>query len=161
MSTIGLLESVDFSRLDASRKLDPEKRSKFGQFMTATATARLMASMFKADFEEITLLDAGAGVGSLTAGSVDEICSREQRPKGIHATAYEIDPALVDYLRDTLQQCERTCNDAGIHFQYDLINKDFIDEGIRSLRQEMFIAPRYNCAILNPPYKKINSESET
>jgi hypothetical protein len=64
MKTAGLFESVDFFRIDANRKLDPEKRSDFGQFMTPTATARLMASMFKADFEDVTLLDAGAGVGS-------------------------------------------------------------------------------------------------
>jgi adenine-specific DNA-methyltransferase len=141
MSTTGLLESVDFSRLDANRKLDPKKRSNFGQFMTPAATARLMASMFRADFDEITLLDAGAGVGSLTAGFVDEICGRERRPKAIYATTYEIDPALVHYLRGTLLQCERTCDRAGIQFHFELINKDFIDEAIRALREQMFIEP--------------------
>jgi len=41
-------------------------------------------------------------------------------------------------------------------------HRDFIEDGTRKLRQEMF-APveRFNCAILNPPYKKINSDSET
>lgn len=162
MKTAGLLESVDFFRLDANRKLDPERRSDFGQFMTPTATARLMASMFRADFEEITLLDAGAGVGSLTAAFVDEICSREKRPKAIHATAYEVDPMLVEYLNDTLRQCGETCDEAGVRFEFDLIDRDFIDEGVRALRQEMFGKPRrYNCAILNPPYKKINQDSDT
>jgi adenine-specific DNA-methyltransferase len=155
-----LLENVDFFRLDANRKLDPAKRIDFGQFMTPTPTARLMASMFRADFEEITLLDAGAGVGSLTAAFVGEICSRERKPKAIHATAYEIDPVLVEYLRGTLAQCEQTCTAAGVKFQFELIDRDFIDEGVWAIKQEMFGAPkRYNCAILNPPYKKINVES--
>jgi hypothetical protein len=43
------LEGVEFFRLDANRKLDPERRSELGQFMTPSATSRLMASMFKAD----------------------------------------------------------------------------------------------------------------
>jgi adenine-specific DNA-methyltransferase len=89
------LESVDFFRVDSNRKLDPERRSDFGQFMTPTATARLMASMFKADFGEITLLDAGAGVGSLTAAFVDEICSRDAKPKAIHATPSDVQHPLV------------------------------------------------------------------
>ncbi|HZQ17851.1 MAG TPA: hypothetical protein VFA90_03945 [Terriglobales bacterium] len=75
-ATAAVLDSVDFFRADATRKLDPEKRSDFGQFMTPAPTARLMASLFTADFSEITLLDAGAGVGSLTAAFVDEICTK-------------------------------------------------------------------------------------
>ena len=70
-----LIDSVDFFRLDANRKLDPERRSALGQFMTPLATARLMASMFDAKGDEVTLLDAGAGVGSLTAAFVNELCA--------------------------------------------------------------------------------------
>jgi predicted RNA methylase len=99
MKSSGLLESVDFFRSDANRKLDPEKHSELGQFMTPTATARLMASMFKADFEAITVVDAGTGVLSLTAAFVDEICAREQKAKTIHAAAYEIDPTLISGIR--------------------------------------------------------------
>jgi len=157
-----LVEQVDFFRLDAGRKLDPKRRSDLGQFMTPPATARLMAAMFEAKQEHIGLLDAGAGVGSLTAAFVSEICSRPNKPKRIHATAYEIDPSLAEYLTDTLRQCGKTCERAGIEFQSDLIRRDFIDDGVRMLRHQMFEpARRFDCAILNPPYKKINSDSET
>jgi adenine-specific DNA-methyltransferase len=160
-ATARLLDSVDFFRLDANRKLDPEKRSDFGQFMTPSPTARLMASMFRAELDHIDLLDAGAGVGSLTAAVVDEICSRDHKPKSIYATAYEIDPVLLDYLRGTLEQCESTCRNVGVAFQYELISRDFIYEGVQSLREDMFKqAKRYNCAILNPPYKKISQDSD-
>src|SRR3989442_2172558 len=161
-SSAALVESVDFFRLDANRKLDPERRSDLGQFMTPPATARLMASMFEAKQENITLLDAGAGVGSLTAAFVGEICGRSQKAKKIHVTAYEIDRDLAGYLADALHQCQKACEDAGIKFQSEVIRRDFIDDGVRMLRQEMFApARRFNCAILNPPYKKINSDSET
>jgi len=157
-----LVESVDFFRLDANRKIDPERRSDLGQFMTPPATARLMASMFDAKQQSITLLDAGAGVGSLTAAFVGEICGRSNRPRKIHVTAYEIDPDLAGYLADTLRQCEKACEDAGIMFESDLIGRDFIDDGVRIVRQQMFTPARcFNCAILNPPYKKISSDSET
>jgi adenine-specific DNA-methyltransferase len=157
-----LLESIDFFRLDAGRKLDPKRRSDLGQFMTPPATAQLMAAMFEAKQEHITLLDAGAGVGSLTAAFVSEICGRPEKPKRIQATAYEIDPSLAEYLADTLRQCEKACQRAGIEFQSDLIRRDFIDDGVRMLRHQLFEpARRFNCAILNPPYKKINSDSQT
>ncbi|MBS1800533.1 MAG: Eco57I restriction-modification methylase domain-containing protein [Acidobacteria bacterium] len=162
MSVAGLVQSVDFFRLDANRKLAPERRTDLGQFMTAPATARLMASMFDAEESHITLLDAGAGVGSLTAAFISEICNRQQKPRSIQSTTYEIDPVLSGYLLDTLAQCRTTCEQAGIAFESKLLEKDFIDDGVRQLRQEMFGEVRqFNCAILNPPYKKIESDSES
>ena len=113
-----LIESVDFFRLDANRKLDPEKRSDLGQFMTPPSTARLMASMFEANKKHITLLDAGAGVGSLTAAFVSEICARKKRPDSISVVAYEIDTALADYLADTLEQCRKAAEAANIKFRH-------------------------------------------
>jgi adenine-specific DNA-methyltransferase len=160
--TPALVDTIDFFRLDANRKLDPNRRSDLGQFMTPPATARLMASMFEAKQERIALLDAGAGVGSLTAAFVSEICGRPKKPKRIHTTAYEIDSSLAKYLAETLRQCGKTCERAGIEFQSELIPRDFIDEGVRMLRHQMFQPVRhFDCAILNPPYKKINSDSET
>jgi adenine-specific DNA-methyltransferase len=155
-----LTQSVDFLRIDANRKLDPERRSALGQFMTPEATARLMASMFRTDQANISLLDAGAGIGSLTAAFVEEMCARSSKPVGIEATAYEIDPVMIEYLGSTLDRCGETCENSGVNFRSTLIAADFIDEGARKLRAEMF-APvkRFNCAILNPPYKKIASDS--
>lgn len=155
-----LIDSVDFFRLDANRKLDPERRSELGQFMTPPATARLMASMFGAKYEQLTLLDAGAGVGSLTAAFVSEICSRENRPASIYATAYEIDHELCEYLADTLKQCKHACESCGVEFGSEIVQADFIEKSAKLLRNEMFAPPsRYNCAIMNPPYRKINSDS--
>jgi adenine-specific DNA-methyltransferase len=128
--------------------------------MTPPATAKLMASMFEAKPSELRLLDAGAGVGSLTAAFVSEICSRKYPPNSVHVTAYEIDPKLCEYLSDTLYQCQKTCEAAGIDFNGDVVNADFIDKGAGLLRNEMFsMINRYDCAIMNPPYRKINSDS--
>lgn len=157
-----LVHAIDFFRLDANRRLAPDRRAELGQFMTPPATARLMASMFEPSTDDVTLLDAGAGVGSLTAAFVNEVCQRHLKPKSIHATTYEIDATLTEYLRGTLEQCRRTCELNGVAFDYDLNERDFIEDGAHKLRQEMF-APvqRFNRAILNPPYKKIHSASGT
>jgi len=158
--SVMLVDSVDFFRLDANRKLDPEKRVDFGQFLTPPATARLMASMFEGRQDELTLLDAGAGVGSLTAAFVDEVCNRRNKPKSIYATAYEIDPTLCEYLLSTLKQCKQTCESCDVAFDCEVIQGDFIAQGANSLCNEMFSpVRRYNCAIMNPPYRKINSDS--
>lgn len=155
-----LIDSVDFFRLDANRKLDPDRRSGLGQFMTPPPTARLMASMFEAKQEEIRLLDAGAGVGSLTAAFVSEICGRVTKPQSLHVVAYEIDPHLREYLYSTLTQCRSECQGCGVGFRFDILEDDFIDHGVDILSQEMFKPlPRFTSAIMNPPYRKISSDS--
>ena len=66
----GLAERVDLYRLDACRKLDAEQRSRMGQFFTLPSVARFMASLFGNSSPELRLLDAGAGVGTLTVAFV-------------------------------------------------------------------------------------------
>ena len=157
-----LVDVVDFFRLDANRRLEPNRRSELGQFMTPPATAHLMSSMFAANCEHLSLLDAGAGVGSLTAAFVSEVCERPRKPSSIHVTAYELDRSLAEYLSNTLHQCKVTCQSSGVEFDSKLIRSDFIEDGAQDLRHEMFTpVKRFKCAILNPPYKKINSDSET
>ncbi len=70
--------------------------------MTPRPVARFMASLFqRQDKAEIRLLDAGAGVGSLTAAFVEEFCHRKKFTNQITATAYEIDPLLIKELTST------------------------------------------------------------
>jgi adenine-specific DNA-methyltransferase len=157
-----LLEQVDLFRLDAGRKLDPAQRVELGQFLTPPPAARLMASMFGTAQPHIRLLDPGAGVGSLTAAFVSELCHRKLRPKSISVTAYEIAPAFLDYLRSTLNGCHELCQSSGVNFSFQIIEGDFIDGAVEMLRQELYQpVDRFHCAILNPPYRKINSDSET
>lgn len=155
-----LVERADFLRLDAARQLAPSRRAEFGQFFTAPATARLMASMFQTSSRSIRLLDAGAGVGSLTAAFVAEMCKRASCPDEIEVSAYEIDPQLVPYLHAVLELCEAACTETGIRFRAVLHEEDFIVTAIAALQSPMFAHPeRFQCAILNPPYRKINSHS--
>lgn len=162
-SAPSLVDRVDFLRLDASRGLDPDRQSEMGQFMTPPAVARLMAAMFKARGPSLRLLDAGAGVGSLTAAWVAEVSSRTILPRKLFVTAFEVDADLADRLRLTLEACRTHCDALDIEFESELRQEDFIVAGADALRGGLFgVKPdSFDCAILNPPYRKIQTDSKT
>ena len=97
-----LLESIDQTRHEVSPTLDPKRRSKLGQFMTPGRIASFMAGMFDALPHEVRILDAGAGMGALTAAFVAEALGREVRPTSIDVTCYEVDDQLASILDGTL-----------------------------------------------------------
>lgn len=152
-----LPEAIDQTRLEVSPTLDPKRRAKLGQFMTPAPIAAYMASMFSNMPSDVRLLDAGAGMGALTAAFVAEACRREVRPRSIAVTAYDVDPQMADILDRTMQACAARCSDAGITFSFNVIRDDYV---LRSAEPLLTNRPTFNCAILNPPYGKINVSSE-
>ena len=122
-----LTESVDVRRLTTNSRLEPRAKSTLGQFMTPRPVARFMASLFgEAGSGPIKLLDAGAGVGSLTAAFVEEFCQRDSHVSSIVATAYEVDPIMEEALKTTLAECGQVCQSAGIRFDSHLSKEDFV-----------------------------------
>jgi adenine-specific DNA-methyltransferase len=155
------LEHVDFCRLDASRRLDPDKRKRLGQFLTPMAVARLMASTLGPQAGAVRLLDPGAGIGSLSAAMVVELLNRG-KTTSIHVTAYEIEELLVPQLNDTLLRCQTLARSHGVSLTFDIKATDFIAAGITLLSPGLFgriTTEPFTAAILNPPYGKIGSES--
>ena len=162
VSVEGFTERVDLYRVDACCKLDSEQRSRMGQFFTPPLVARFMASLFGDPGGEVRLLDAGAGVGTLTAAFVEETFRRDTRPSGISVKAYELEPLLVEYLHSTLVECQEVCQGHGVGFDAEVLEEDFIKVGVEMLRGGLFPVERhsFNRAILNPPYRKIRSDSQ-
>lgn len=157
-----LLASVEVSRKEASLRLDPLRRVQMGQFLTPGPIATFMANMFDCARPRIRILDPCAGTGSLSAALVLSLCRRPQRPAAIALTAYEIDPLLIGYLRETLDRCGVACNEAGISFEGRLVPQDFLEAGANAFASDLFASgerARFDCAILNPPYRKIRTES--
>jgi adenine-specific DNA-methyltransferase len=150
-----LVEAVDAARDRAYGLLSGNHRSEHGQYGTPTPVARLMASMFNERQGELRLLDAGAGVGSLTAAFVDEVSRWSKQPAALHVVAYEIEELLVDALRETLLRCEAHCGEHGITFTYEIRQTNFLREA-----QARGNADRFDFAIQNPPYRKIRSNSD-
>jgi len=152
-----LLEVVDFYRLEAGREQNGGRREEMGQFPTPPAVARFMASMLELRGRSVRLLDAGAGVGTLTAAVVQETIEREGDPREIDAVAYELDGSLELRLRTTLETCRAGSDRTGVKFVGRSLKEDFVHAGVAGLRGQMF-APEpggFDCAILNPPYRKI------
>ena len=161
ISAPALLRRVEELRVQATRKLDPSRRIELGQFLTPAAIAKFMASMCEARQASLRLLDAGAGVGSLTAAVVAEVCTRDHHPTKISACAYELDRALVEYLRQTMNLCQQLCAQVGIQFDIEIKPVDFIHSAVSALGAPLFEeSGRFDLAILNPPYRKINSDSD-
>jgi len=159
-SETDLLEIVDFLRLDANRGLGSQK-AELGQFMSPAPVARLMASMLAGNNDHIRILDAGAGVGSLFAAAVSELGRRVTKPSKITVTACEIDPHMVSYLADTMRHCKEECRHLGIAFEGEIVEGDFLETAADYIGNGLFQSMRrFNCAIINPPYKKINSGSQ-
>jgi adenine-specific DNA-methyltransferase len=157
-----LMSSVETSRREASLLLEPRHRVLMGQFFTPASVAMFMARMIECKKPVVHILDPGAGVGSLSAAFVAEMCRRESRPDAIVLTACELDPILTEHLRSTLELCKAVSEDVGIRFEARILDKNFLEVGASTFAGDLFAAPeteRFDCAILNPPYRKIRSES--
>lgn len=132
---------IDELRREANAKLDPKKKGALGQFMTPFNIAEFMASLFTRK-TNVILLDAGAGIGSLTiaASKVLELSQVE---------AWEVDSLMQYYLQSNLES---------LAVPYQLHKKDFIHDSLDRIQFET--GKKFTHAILNPPYKKINSSSD-
>lgn len=165
MNRPAFADTSEFYRVDAALKLDPRRRSDLGQYMTPAPIARFIASLFGDVSGDIRLLDPGAGVGSLTAAFVERISGEKQKPCSVTLTAYEIEPVLTTYLRNTLDEAVAQCRRARINASSHLREDDFILGHALGKQPDIFNQAidedaDFSHAIMNPPYKKINSASE-
>ncbi|HET9959448.1 MAG TPA: Eco57I restriction-modification methylase domain-containing protein [Polyangiaceae bacterium] len=157
-----LLNQVDTWRREASARLDPAKRSEFGQFLTPSPIASFMASLFTDFGDEVRLLDAGAGGGALLTAATIAALNRKQRPRIIEVTGFEIDPILLGYLRRAVDELASSCREAGVDLKGRLVEHDFIEATVEDVDRGLFsrrTPAQYTHAILNPPYRKLNSKS--
>lgn len=159
---LNLLEWADHIRCLSADGSDDETRSRLGQFFTPFSIARLMSSMIiPTERKKLRLLDAGAGTGMLTAGCISHICRQKNKPDSIEVTAVELDPVLIDSLRETINRCRSECDKNGIEFSAHILNEDFIDFAVEKTLPLLNgnDLSQFDLAVLNPPYAKINTRS--
>jgi adenine-specific DNA-methyltransferase len=159
-----LISTIDQTRLLISKNTESKKKSQFGQFLTSEKTATFMANMFPPANGNCQLLDAGAGIGSLSAAFLDRATNPQENSspsqdfsfQQIKIDAFEIDDTLRPYLAATLAKYSDNS-----HIIPTIHSTDFIHAATDWLSGNLFAAPlpAYTHAILNPPYKKINSNS--
>ena len=142
------LEAVDTVRREVAPRIEQKRKAEFGQFMTPSSVARFMASLFPSStLQTCHLLDAGAGVGALSCAFLDRWVTGGFGFESVEATAYEIDDTLRGHLEQHLTGYSRV--------KPRIIAGDYIELATAEGLQDR----GYTHAILNPPYKKINSRS--
>lgn len=148
--------SVEQTRLHVSKRTEPKKKSQFGQFLTPAKTAVFLASLFPDATGNCRLLDAGAGIGSLSNAFLERWKSGGFHFQRVDLDAFEIDNSLHLYLKKTLEKYSNYSD-----FSAEIRGSDFIHAAVESLSGDSYAeAPaQYTHAILNPPYKKISSHS--
>lgn len=148
-----MLMPIDYVRLAASAKLDLKKKAQLGQYFTPSSIARFMAALFPGNsLKTARLLDAGAGVGSLTTAFLDRYESGEFGFEHVDATVYEIDVTLREHLTRSLAEYA-----SRLSVSTEVLGDDFIECALNRLQFGARV--RFTHAILNPPYKKIGSDS--
>ena len=132
----------DTSRLSVNSLLEPDRKTALGQFMTPSVIAEFMASLFDSPLRPAVLLDAGAGIGSLTIAAVQKLA------RVASVDVWEIDPIMRKHLEENLHL---------LGVGHTVHGEDFIPSAVQQIA--LAKGERYTHAILNPPYKKLNSDS--
>jgi adenine-specific DNA-methyltransferase len=162
MDCADVMDHVEQLRSAISHQIDNGRKSELGQFFTPRNVAQLMASMIGEIAAAPRLLDAGAGIGALSAAAVTELRTRLNPPSEIFLVAYEIDKSLIPHLDLTLRRCATECSDVGIRLEFEIRNEDFLIAACDLVGESLFgftENERFDCALLNPPYIKIGTDS--
>ncbi|WNJ95421.1 Eco57I restriction-modification methylase domain-containing protein [Vibrio ruber] len=156
-----LVDTIDEIRSLTNEQLDESTRGQKGQFMTPAAAARILSNMFRDLNGELHVLDAGAGVGSLTTSLVNRAL-RDFQPTSITANAWELENVLVENLNRSLDLCHEACDENQVLWSSEVNQIDFIQNAVDILnaRKAGKKTTIFNKAILNPPYLKISAASK-
>lgn len=140
---------------------EPPSREELGQYLTQAPIARFLASLFTFPEEEVRLLDPGAGTGALTTAVAERLCGSSRPPKRIAVTGVEVDPRMWEPLAETHASCGGICEKSAIDWEAAIVRDSFFDFALSYVREDFFTsaAAPFNAAILNPPYRKIHSDS--
>lgn len=164
-----MLEKAELIRSQYIKSSLLINRRKNAQFFTPIAVSTLLSSMvLPIEKGKIRILEPGAGTGILSASLVNHVLSIGVGIKSIELIAVEIDGALNQFLRTTLDECKNYCFKNNVQFSYEIINRDFFElvyEEIQNGKQNNFFFSKdtklglFDIIIQNPPYKKIRNTS--
>lgn len=137
---------------------DHDRRA-IAQIFTPAAVAHFMAARATNIGTEFTFIDAGAGVGVLTAAICERIAGLP-KPRRVIAELYETDQAVLPALRQTIAHCRKLLAATGHHLDAMIHEEDFV---LRRQGPSLFATkPRIGYAdlvLMNPPYAKLAKDS--
>lgn len=153
-----LLEKISGNSIETtSDKARAEKKILNDQYFTPMTIADFMSAMFKqVKKKEINILDPGCGIGNLTAALLVQICKWKNKPVTINVHMYEIDDSLDEMLQKNLLLLEELCEKEKITLNIEVKYTDFILSSMQDFDQ---LREKFDFIISNPPYRKLNSDS--
>jgi len=146
-----MLSTAEKLRMNIAGSTPRSHKSALGQFMTPAGVASFMAGLFQSRSGPFRLLDPGAGLGALTCATLDRWKAGGLGEGDISLEVHELDQRLRLHLEETLAAYEAL----GIPTRVN--GGDYLSAAAADIERGR---THFTHAILNPPYKKINTESD-
>ncbi len=128
-------------------------KESLGQYFTPYPVAKFMASLFPKTNTAIKLLDPGAGIGTLSCAFLERIHREKWNTSHIHITAYDIDASVQSNLQENIESESSLLENC----DFEVFNTNFLEK--TSFEYVWNINQNYTHVIMNPPYKKILTNS--
>lgn len=129
-----------------------EKRKALGQYYTGNIVAEYMASLVEpTQGKSLTLLDAGAGTGILTACTALYVLNKGCT--SLHSVLYELDSEVLPSLEQTLKIISNVFKLKKASFTYEIRCEDFVLARTDKIQSEK----PFDIAVINPPYFKYSA----
>ncbi len=149
-------DTLEQERKTISKAVDSQKKSSLGQYLTPSSTAEFMVSLFsKKKWEAIKLLEPGAGMGSLIVPFYKAWSDGQIKGRTLKVTAVELDQDIIFPLASNIQRLNGVRKKA---FSSEVRVEDYVKLATHAIVRGD--KPEFTHAILNPPYKKINIDSD-
>jgi len=153
---MGFAETVQLETENYLTTVPKTERKAIGQFFTPAPIAEYMGTMVQFRGQAVRVLDPGAGSGILTMSVIDHLV--KNGVKHFEIDLYENNTAIIPLLKNTMQLARKRLLDAGCVLEYQIIEKNFIEDN-QFAWTGMMSNEKYDVVISNPPYRKISRDS--
>jgi adenine-specific DNA-methyltransferase len=140
----------------------PERKKKFGQYLTPPEVADFMARACTLDAPILRVLDPGAGLGVLSCALLEALAEGRDGPREVLLEAYEHDPHLADLLSCCLEYARGWLQERQVTLNFRVRTEDFVLAHAQALNNLPSLLPderhaggNFDLIISNPPYFKI------
>ncbi len=151
---ITIAERLEKERKSHAVETSVSHKESFGQYFTPYPIAKFMSSLFPETDRKIKLLDPGAGIGTLSCSFMERIIKEKWNTPAIHISAYDIDKDVYNTLSENLASSSSAFKKS----DYEIFSEDFLEK--TSFEYTLKIHETYTHVIMNPPYKKILTNSK-
>ncbi|MDC3418711.1 BsuBI/PstI family type II restriction endonuclease [Aquibacillus salsiterrae] len=157
-----LLEYIELLSIEKNKSVTENEKKEKGQYFTSANIAEFMAGLVVFNKRNMKVLDCGSGTGMLTAALIQRIV-QEDRSINIEVDLYENDEKVLPFLEKSMELCREQMEAKGNKFTYSILSDDFIISNSFLFEDTLFTiskSNKYDVAISNPPYYKVNKNHE-